>query len=377
MANVFDYIQWRGDLTFTQDPLNSVDALILSTLAYIQYGGRAVSEPATPIPLRAAAEEYFALEDYERRVRAKNDLELLRLAAASTRFGFTRLAMYRNLFIPEQETQFAAVTFLLDDGSLFLAFRGTDLSLVGWKEDFNMSFQQTVPAQRLAVQYVREVAAEYLAPMRIGGHSKGGNLAVFAAARSSPMVQERILEVYNNDGPGFTDYLMGDPGYVAMVPRIKTYVPQSSVIGMLLEHEEPYTVIRSSSVGVMQHDPYSWEVLGRDFIPMQEITPDSKFLDATIKTWFAQMTNQERNELVDVLFSLLGSGGVDNTQELFQPKNIRAYFKTLSSDENMRRVLSTEFQSLLEAARKTRAQFAQTKELEEAKEKEQTVESDA
>lgn len=230
-----------------------------------------------------------------------------------------------------------------------------------------MSFQQTVPAQRLAVQYTRDVAAEYMLPLRLCGHSKGGNLAVFAAARSSPMVQQRILEVYNNDGPGFTKYMMGDPGYLAMVPRIKTFIPQSSVIGMLLEHEEPYTVIRSKSVSVLQHDPYSWEVMGRDFIRMEEITEESRFVDSTIKTWFAEMSNQDRNQLVDVMFTLLGSGGVDNALDIIHPKNIRTYLKTLSTDENMRRVLSNEFTSLIEAARKTKQKLEETKELEEAK----------
>ena len=355
MANMFDYIRWRGDLSFSQDPPNSVDALIFSSLAYISYGGSVEADPHTTVYLRTAAEEYFALADHEERVRVKNDLDLLHAAASSTRFGFTKLYLYRDLLIREQETQFAAVTFLLDDGSAFLAFRGTDYSLVGWKEDFNMSFQQTVPAQRLALQYTREVAAEFLMPLRLGGHSKGGNLAVFAAARSSPMLQQRILEVYNNDGPGFTQYMMGDPGYLAMVPRIKTYIPQSSVIGMLLEHEEPYTVIKSKSVSLLQHDPYSWELMGKELEPMREVTESSQFLDSTIKTWFSEMTNQERNQLVDVMFTLLGTDGVDNALDIFHPKNALKYIKTLVSDENMRKILSSEFQSLIEAAKKTRA----------------------
>ena len=372
MANVFDYLKWRGDLTFTQDAPNGVDALIFSGLSYIRYGNRVEADPNNPITLKEAAEGFLAISDYETRARAKIDIELLMAAAQTARFGFTKICMYRDDFIPEQETQFAAMTFLLDDGSMFLAFRGTDNSLVGWKEDFNMSFQQTVPAQRLAVQYVREVAAEFGYPMRLGGHSKGGNLAVFAAARSSPSLQKRIMEVYNNDGPGFTEYLMGDPGYLAMVPRIRTNIPQSSVIGMLLEHEEPYTVIRSKTVGLLQHDPYSWEVLGRGFIPVEEITESSQFVDATIKDWFAAMSNQERSQLVDVMFTLLGTGGVENALDIFHPKNIRTYLKTLSSDENIRRVLSTEFQSLIEAAKRTKAKLEGSKSaealLEEGKE---------
>lgn len=357
MTNMFDYLTWRGDLAFTQDAVNSVDALIFSTLSYIRYAGDLVSDAKAVVTLKAAAEELFSREISESQYRSKTDLELLRAAADTLRFGNTRLCMYQDRLIPEQETQFAAMTFLLDDGTMFLAFRGTDYTLVGWKEDFNMSFRQVVPAQLLAAQYVREVGAEYFLPMRLGGHSKGGNLAVFAAARSSPILQKRILEVYNNDGPGFTNYLMGDPGYLAMVPRIKTFVPQSSVIGMLLEHEEPYSVIRSKSVGVMQHDPYTWEVVGRSFIPVPEITPSSVFLDATIKTWYANMTDQERNQLVDILYQILSADGVEKAVDIFQPKNIRAYIKAISGDETIRRSLSAEFISLVNAARKVRQEL--------------------
>lgn len=369
MATMFDYIQWRGDLTFSQDPPNCVDALIFSTLSYIHYGGLVEEHPSQPVSLRDAAEYFFAQEEPEQRVRVEKDADLLQKAALSTRFGQTRIVLYRDMLIPEQETQFAAMTFLLDDGSAFIAFRGTDYSLVGWKEDFNMSFRQTVPAQLLAQDYVREVAAAYALPMRLAGHSKGGNLAVFAAARVGPILQKQILQVYNQDGPGFTDYLMGDPGYLAMVPRIRTFIPQSSVIGMLLEHEEPYTVVKSRTVSLLQHDPYSWEILGREFITVEQISEDSRFLDAAIKTWFAEMTDQERGRLVDILFTLLGSGGAETTLDLLHPRHALAYLKTLSSDDNMRRVLSGEFLSFLEAARRTRERFEEDqKQLEAGKE---------
>ncbi len=357
MAKMFEYLQWRGDLGFDQAPVNAVDALILSTLAYISYGGAVEAQPHTPVTLRDAAEVFLSQEDLEKRCRVKNDLELLRQAAETRRFGEMKLVLYQARLVPEEETQFAAMTFLLADGTAFLAFRGTDYTLVGWKEDFNMSFQQTVPAQRLAAQYLQTVAEEYPLPLRLGGHSKGGNLAVFAAARSTPAVRERILEIYNNDGPGFSDAMMRDPGYLAVVPRIRTFIPQSSVIGMLLEHEEPYTVVRSTNVGLMQHDPYSWEVMGGSFLTVQEITHSSQFLDATIKVWFSGMTDQERNRLVDVLFGLLGSGSLERAADVFQPRNIRTYVKTLSGDEQMRHILSGEFLGLLEAAKQTLARF--------------------
>ena len=376
MGNIFDYLTWRGDLTFTQDPPNAVDALIFSTLTYVGYGETAERPPETAASLRRCAEEFFALENPESRVRSKKDMELLRCAAATARFGHCGLCLYRSVLLPEQETQFAAMTFLLDDGSMFLAYRGTDNSLVGWKEDFNMTFQQTIPAQRLAQEYIREAALAHTAPMRVAGHSKGGNLAVFAAARCSPTVRKRILTVYNNDGPGFTKYMIGDPGYNAIVPRIQTYIPQSSVIGMLLEHEEPFIVIRSKSVGIMQHDPYSWEVEGPHFLPVQEVTESSQFLDATIKNWFAGMTNRERNQLVEVLYGLLTTGEVENAADIFQPKNIRTYVKALSSDADMRHILSTEFQGLLEAAKKARAGMAEGKELPQGQSEGLRVESE-
>ena len=358
MTNVFDYLKWRGDLSFSQDPPNAVDALVFSGLAYIQFD----DAMEQPVLLEEAADAFFSREGHETCCRIHRDLDLLKAAAATRRFGKIQLCMYRDMLIPEQETQFAAMTFLLDDGSMFLAFRGTDNSLVGWKEDFNMTFQQTIPAQRLALQYTREVALEHIRPMYLGGHSKGGNLAVFAAARSSPMIQKRFIEVFNLDGPGFTQYMMGDPGYLEMVPKIRTYIPQSSVIGMLLEHEEPYTVIRSKSVGLLQHDFYTWDVLGKGFLPMEEITGSSQFVDATLKTWFAEMTNQERGQLVDVMYAVLGSGSVENVCELLHPKNIRTYIKTLTNDEHLRRVLSSEFSGLIEAARKTKAKFEENRE---------------
>ena len=305
MATVFDYLKWRGDLSFAQDPLNPVDGLIFCALSYIPFVGQAAETPNEPIALRDAAADFLSLDDYESRVRAKNDAMMLRAAAETARFGGCKMVLYRDQFAPEEETQFAAMTFLLPDDTAFVAFRGTDRSLVGWKEDFNMAFQEAVPAQLLAQDYVREVAAEYVMPLRLGGHSKGGNLAVFAAARSTPDIQQRILEVYNNDGPGFTDYLMGDPGYLAMVPRIKTYVPQSSVIGMLLEHEERYEVVRSTQSGLWQHDGFSWQVRGERFEHLPDLTEGGKLVDETIRTFILSLSPEQRVAFTDALFDIL------------------------------------------------------------------------
>ena len=368
-GTVIEYLQKYGDISFREKPLNDVDSLALCQLSYLKFDGMVsdVRHNGPSVTLREIAErpdvdKLFGDVRFEKENRA-----LFEGMLSGRRFRDMKLNCYINLVEKEWETQFSAITFILDDGTLFLAFRGTDETIIGWKEDFNMAFQEAVPAQLLAQDYVREVAAEYVMPLRLGGHSKGGNLAVFAAARSTPDIQQRILEVYNNDGPGFTDYLMGDPGYLAMVPRIKTYVPQSSVIGMLLEHEEPYTIIKSNQVSVLQHDPYSWEVMGPNFVPMQSITADSQFVNQTIKAWIASMDTQERNRLVDALFGLLGTGGIDKALDIFHPRNIRTYIKTLGNDPETRQILSAEFQNLMEAAKRTRMQPGDAKTLPEGK----------
>ena len=363
MSDIRDYVRWRGDLSFSQDPLNSVDALVFSALAYIHFE-TVLKETDSPRTLQEVGRTILEQEDLTDVIRSKNDPDLLALASESSRFGSCRMISCESCLEPQQDTQFFAVTFLLEDGSAMIAFRGTDSTVVGWKEDFNMSFQQTVPSQLLALNYVREVAFAVPGPLRICGHSKGGNMAVFSGARSSPGLQQRILDIYNNDGPGFSDYLMGDPGYKAIVPCIHTFVPQSSVIGMLMDHEEPYTIIKSRQIGLMQHDVYNWEIHGPRFVPMEEITADSRFLNETIRKWYASMDNVQRNQVVDTVFGLLEQGEVEDATEILSPRNIRRYVKILGNNEGMRKILSAEFLGFLEAARETVVQVSQQKEME-------------
>lgn len=362
MTNILDYIRWRGDLSFSQDPPNAIDSLIFSYLVYIRYPAE-LSGDNVEMPLSQVHEAMTALPDY-RELGNSHQLELLREAAKSRRFGGAKLVQPQNQFIPQEDTQFAAAAALLDDGSLFAAFRGTDNTLVGWKEDFNMCFREAVPSQLLAVEYVRRLYERYGRPMHLCGHSKGGNLAVYAAAKSEPQVRKTILQVYNNDGPGFMAHMLSDPGYLEMVPRIHTYVPQSSIIGMLMEHGEPTMVIRSAQVGILQHDVFTWEVMGRELIPVEELTPDAKFVSATIKQWLLGMDLGERNQMVDALFKLLTYGNVERAADIFLPRNIRQYGKLISTDENIRKILTEEFGNLIEAARKT-ARLPETEEGEQ------------
>lgn len=354
MADMFNYLKWRGDILFTQLPPNNADALIFTALAYVRFGGVVPAQMNASVTLAEAAEALSGLPDPDARVRVSNDLALLNAAAATDRYREVRLTHYQDILIPEEDTQFAAVTFLLPDGTAFLSFRGTDSTMVGWKEDFNMTFQDSVPAQRLAKEYTELFAFASGVPIRLGGHSKGGNLAVYAAAKADPLTQDKIIEVFNHDGPGFTEPMASDPGYLAVVPRIRTFVPQSSVFGMLLERREPVTIIRSNQVGLLQHDPYSWEIMGKDFIGMEALTPDSRFLDRTFTTWLAGMSREERNAFFDTLFDLLMVGDTSRPRDIMRPQNLRSYFKALKGDETMRRTVVSELINLADSARNSR-----------------------
>ena len=350
MADIFDYLLWRGDLGMDAVPPNPVDTLILSELSYIGFEGLVPGDFLHPVPLKVAAEAFLALPDREDRVRTKKDADLIAACARTERFGSLRLVFYRSELLPEQQSQFAAVTWLLPGGAAVITYRGTDLTLTGWKEDFNMSFQESVPAQEKALRYLEAFARVHPGPVCLAGHSKGGNLAVYAAARCQPELRERILFAHNHDGPGFHSAMMADPGYREALPKVRTFVPQSSVVGMLLEHEEPYTVIRSRQLSLLQHEPYSWEVLGGDFVRMAQIDENSRFLDRTIKTWLANTTMEERNAFVDAVYEVLTLGQTDDLRDIILPRNVLRYLRQLRTDEQLRSVITREFAELFRTA---------------------------
>ena len=351
MASILDYLAWRGDILFSQLGLNEVDAMILSELAYISYDGLVADSLQVSVPLRTVVKTILALPDPAARCHVEKDFELLQAIAESERFGTAGVTFYRNVLIPEEETQFAAITFQLEDGTAFLAFRGTDYSLVGWKEDFNMAYQKSVPAQRLAQEYVQRYAATSNLPLRLGGHSKGGNLAIYAGAKCGSLIQERILDVYNFDGPGFALEMLSNPGYMEIIPKIRTLVPQFSVIGMIMERSEKERVVQSDASGLLQHDPYSWQVMGKAFVGLESVTDGSLFLVRTLTTWLDGLSMEERSAFIDGIFDLLTQENASQAKDLLRPQNIIAVLKAIRMDEEKRRMMGTRLQELLETAK--------------------------
>ena len=234
---------------------------------------------------------------------------LMRAAAKNPRFADIRVGAFTKQFDHDEQTQFAAIAFLLPDGTLVLSFRGTDDSLVGWKEDFNMAFQYPVPAQQSASDYLTAVAGLWRGPIVLTGHSKGGNVAVYAAMNAPAKVQRRITAVYSLDGPGFPQDVVKGDAYAAIMPKIHKIVPDSSIIGMVLETPEPCTVVKSDVEGMMQHFAFSWQVEGDHFVEVDDMAASSRVFNESFNQWMTSLTPDEREHAVDALFQVLDASG--------------------------------------------------------------------
>jgi len=278
-TTVWNYLQWRGDLLLTQDGFNEVDNLLLCIISYIDFRRIARLRSSDPALAMDIGDVCARLTEKDEQVglSTENYIPLMRAMAVTPRFREVKMFAFEDKSDEQKEMQFAAVSFLLPDNSVFVAYRGTDTSLVGWKEDFNMSFMAGVPAQLRATEYAMEVAKNCPKRMlRIGGHSKGGNLAAWAAMHLPEKLQEkRLLAAYNNDGPGFLQGVLEEEGYKRLGAKLHTFVPESSIVGILLEHGEDYEVVASSNKAVMQHEPLSWNVLGSRLIRREKYSEGS------------------------------------------------------------------------------------------------------
>ena len=312
MANIFDYLDWR-DISLEKVEFNEIDNLILARLSYFPLDGSVKENDEITVK-----EAYLKMKEQGTtgRILQAEDIDLFPKLANSERFGNLKLTGFVNKIDPEAEKQFSAVTILLPDNTIYVAYRGTDNTIVGWKEDFNMSFSDLVASQTESVKYLEKIANKYSEKkILVGGHSKGGNLAIYASVFCNPEIQDRIIEVYNNDGPGFSEKVVQSPEYAKMIKKVHTYIPQTSIIGRLLNHKEETTIIKSTQMGIMQHDLYSWQVLGAKFVE-DELTNSSEFIDQKITNWLREVSPEQRGEFFDVLFEILNATNAKTLSEI-------------------------------------------------------------
>ncbi len=326
MGNMMDYIKWRGDLSFAHSPFNLVDNLLLAYFAYVNLDGIARLKSGEGMTLKEASDAFFEIHSEE---ELQADRSFIRLApylmremAESVRFGGSIVRNYINQIVTDEEMQFSAVELVLDDGSTYISYRGTDATIVGWKEDFNIS-NGVVPAQEEALSYLNRVGRTNTGVLRVGGHSKGGNLAVYAALNCDAEVQERVRAVYDNDGPGFAEGFLGEGADGEIHSRIVRIVPEFSVIGMLLHHPADPLIVKSSQKGLLQHDAFSWGIIGPDFDYAEDFDPRATEFNGILARWISDMDDEKRRRFVDDLFSVfqvtggetfsdVGEGGLRN-----------------------------------------------------------------
>ena len=300
MANMVDYLAWRGDVPFEISPWNEIDGLLVATISYLNFhGGRdpkgwTLEEMSRIDLIQEGNTSTFA-----------GRKTVFQAMASGARFRGCRLHHAIAMTDPEIGMQFSAMCLDLPDGSMCVAFRGTDNTVVGWREDFDMAYTTRVPAQEAAILYLRRAAALSKAPLRLVGHSKGGNLAVYAAAFASKRVQDRIESIISYDGPGMNRETSQSEGYLRIKDKIRSFIPQTSIIGLLMDFYEPYTVVRSTASGISQHDPMTWKIYGPQFETLSSVDQTAIVVRDTLHEWLQNSTPEQRADFVDAMFGLV------------------------------------------------------------------------
>ena len=384
-GNIIDYVRTRTG-SFDERPFNDVDALVLASLAYQtmpdvvptlvdwerRYGTasarwrtlmadpkaalrspldslRALRRPVFPATTLADAAADLHPQDFDHNAGytgladPKLTEALFAAMARNPRFSSIHVGAVDERFSREHQTQFAAMTLLLPDGTLVVSFRGTDTSFVGWKEDFNMAFQYPVPAQQLAADYVTRVARLWQGDLVLLGHSKGGNLAVYAALQAGDDVLPRIRRVYSLDGPGFPADVVAGDRYRAVADRIVKIIPDSSIVGMILDSPEHCVVVKSNEYGPMQHLAFSWQVDRDRFVTVPEVSATSREFKRSLDRMLAGMTPDQCERVVDALFKVLAASDEHGLIGLMEagPKTIPAMLGAFAglTDEERQHIL--------------------------------------
>lgn len=353
MDNIFKYLFWRGDITLDKSEFNNIDALILARLSYFPFDDIIPTDPNKSITIEEAYNMSFLIKDLDSKLILKNDKPLLKILSKSERFKDMKLHSYVNDIDLKTEKQFSAITINTEDGYYFVAFRGTDTTLVGWKEDFNMSFMDIVPAQIESKNYLEEVINKTNSPLRVAGHSKGGNLAIYSSAFVNEVLQDRIEKIYNFDGPGLNSKLVEKDSYMRILPKIHTYMPQSSMVGILLEHKEEYSIIYSYEKDLNQHDLYSWKIDRDDFLYMEKTSASSIFVDNTLREWISKVDEKQRGQFFDVIYQILEEShikGVDVLNLSWAKLASTIIFSLSDLDDEVKDMVKNTFRILAKSA---------------------------
>lgn len=356
MGTILNYLEKYGKYTFEEMPMTEVDSLALCQLSYLKFDGM-VPEAGEPTVLKSLKEHpdyenLFADVRYEKVNRA-----LLEEMMGSRRFGEMRLNYYVNVIEEKWETQFSAVTCFPDEEIVYVAFRGTDETIVGWKEDFNMAFLSPVPGQEYSVRYLETVAGRFQGPFYVGGHSKGGNLAVYGAMNAAPHIQERIIKVYSMDGPGFRPEVLEKCGYDRISEKVVKILPNSSLVGMIFESDMHFQVVKSNTFGLLQHDPYTWQVTGNHLVRANDLYERRREMDNTLNEWILSLNEQQLRTFVDTLYHVITASQADNLIDFTAEwkRSMNGIIGALKEvDEETVKMLKEMVKSLFEIARVNR-----------------------
>lgn len=339
MANIIDYLAEHGQSSFEEVSFNQVDILILNELGYLPLAEQmALGEGQLVTDLAPSVLDL--LVDF---LVTSERLALLKAVVGSRRFADLTLLDYVNEIDPAYEKQFAALVFALPSlGYRQLVFRGTDDSLVGWKEDFNMTYMSEIPAQRRAVTFLRQVLGQTTGQLLVSGHSKGGNLAVYASSFITSDLQDRLQAIYVFDAPGLHERVLSSRGYQVISSKMVVIRPQDSIVGVMLASDQSPIIIASDKQGIDQHNVIYWQVDGYGLKQVETSTQTSQILEQTFQSWTKELGSQDLKVLVDVVFDLFASAGTDSLNDLQAnaPKTIADVFSALSH-------LSTEKRDLI------------------------------
>lgn len=315
--NIIDYLKEWGRYSFTQRPFNEADNLVLCQLVYLNYEGFVpeLHRRSVPVSIRSIQEHPDRDRIFEGYWYRENNKELFSLAAASRRFGSLKLDFYVNIINEDQETQFSAMTCILGDKSVYLAYRGTDATIVGWKEDLNMAFSKPLHSQKIAVEYMNKAASYISGDFYAGGHSKGGNLAVYAAMNCSPEIRSRLIRVFSNDGPGFRPEIRRQGHFEEIEQRISKFIPRSSLVGMILEDHGEYEIVESRAIGMLQHNTYTWKIEEGSFVRAKNMAGAKIVRDTALNEWILSLSEEEIHAFVDTLYEVVCASQASNVFE--------------------------------------------------------------